>query len=61
MPSQEVMASGLLTPYSQERIGTDLNDRDYIQNALLNGKASVGKPIIARPYETPVIAMAAIL
>lgn len=47
------------TPYSQGRIGTDLNDRDYIQNALLNGKASVGKPIIARPYETPVIAMAA--
>lgn len=47
------------TPFSSGRIGNDLSDRDYLQNALVGGKASVGKPIIARPYQTPVIAMAA--
>ena len=47
------------TPYEPDRIGTDLSDRDYIQSALQGNKASVGKPIIARPFQKPVIAMAA--
>jgi diguanylate cyclase (GGDEF)-like protein/PAS domain S-box-containing protein len=47
------------TPFSRERIGTDLNDRDYIDKALRQGLSSVGQPIIARPFKTPVVAMAA--
>jgi diguanylate cyclase (GGDEF)-like protein/PAS domain S-box-containing protein len=47
------------TPFSQDHIGTDLHDRDYIQNALVHGKASVGQPILSRTSQTPIVVMAA--
>ncbi len=45
-------------PESMGRLGLNYMDRDYIQVALLQGKATVGRAVIGRPLGQPVILMA---
>ena len=46
-------------PYLPERVGTSYADRDYMIAALRDGKASIGRPVVSRSLNTPVIALAA--
>lgn len=45
-------------PISANRIGLNYMDRDYIISALKDGKSTVGKPIVGKALNTPVIPMA---
>lgn len=45
-------------PESMGRMGLSFVDRDYIQAALVQGKATVSRAVIGRPQGTPVINMA---
>lgn len=45
-------------PSLPDRLGVNLMDRDYIQRALKDGQASVGKPVIGRGKPSPVFSMA---
>lgn len=45
-------------PLWANRSGINYLDRDYIAGALKEGKTSVGKPVIGRALNTPVISMA---
>ena len=46
------------TPYAPEVIGVDLSDRDYVNTALRQGQASVGKPVANRFSQEPALAIA---
>ncbi len=46
-------------PYVLERIGHNYADRDYMITALKEGRASIGRPVVSRTLQVPVIAMAA--
>ncbi|MFD0668330.1 bifunctional diguanylate cyclase/phosphodiesterase [Ramlibacter sp. MAHUQ-53] len=45
-------------PLSSDRQGVNYGDRDYIQKALKEGKASISQPVIGRALSVPIIAMA---
>lgn len=47
------------TPHHSARVGIDLFDRDYVTGPLLQGKATVGKPIIGRTVRSPVFVIGA--
>lgn len=47
------------TPYHSARLGIDLFDRDYVTGPILQGKATVGKPIIGRTVRSPVFVIGA--
>jgi len=46
-------------PHALERIGSSYADRDYMIAALKEGRASIGRPVISRTLQVPVVAMAA--
>ncbi len=46
-------------PTSLGRVGTSYRDRDYIVAALVEGKTTVGSPVIGKHQKTPVFSMAA--
>ena len=45
-------------PVSVGRIGVNYMDRDFIQSALKEGKAMIGRPVTGKKLETPLFAMA---
>jgi diguanylate cyclase (GGDEF)-like protein/PAS domain S-box-containing protein len=45
-------------PASAQRLGIDYSDRDYIAAALKEGKRTVGRPLIGKALNAPVIGMA---
>jgi len=45
-------------PYAAYRFGINLIDRDYIAGPIFEGKATIGRPIIGRTEQAPVIVMA---
>jgi PAS domain S-box-containing protein len=45
-------------PFSNERIGTNYADRDYIVSALKEGKPGIGRPVIGRVSRAPTIGLA---
>ena len=47
------------TPRTSNRLGLNLNERDYMVKALKEGKSSIGKPVIDKSLKTPVISIAA--
>ncbi len=55
-----VQADGIAVadvPLSTGRIGTDFNERDWMIDAL-NGKATIGKPLIGKKLQVPLFIMA---
>jgi len=46
-------------PRSANRIGVNYLDRDYMVAALKEGKTSIGKPVMGRKLNAPIIGMAA--
>ncbi|HNR62343.1 MAG TPA: EAL domain-containing protein [Thauera sp.] len=46
-------------PYSPERIGANYADRDYMVTALRDGRTSIGRPILGRVLNAPVLGLAA--
>ena len=46
-------------PFSAERLGADYSDRDYMVGALKEGKATIGRPVMGKVLQAPVIGMAA--
>ena len=42
-------------PFSADRIGSDMTDRDYFDKALHEGKTSVGRPVIGKASKVPVV------
>ena len=47
------------TPPSTGRIGVNYMDRDHVAVALKEGKASIGRPVLGRKLQTPIIGMTA--
>ncbi len=45
-------------PNSAERIGVGYMDRDYMLAALIEGKATIGRPVMGRQVLAPIFAMA---
>jgi diguanylate cyclase (GGDEF)-like protein/PAS domain S-box-containing protein len=45
-------------PRTLGRLGVNYLDRDYIANALTQGKTSIGRPIVGKQLKVPVFAMA---
>ncbi|MGB4065431.1 MAG: PAS domain S-box protein [Azonexus sp.] len=45
-------------PYSDERVSTSYIDRDYMIGALKEGKSTIGRPVLGRVLQAPVIGMA---
>ncbi|MBI3382115.1 MAG: EAL domain-containing protein [Aquabacterium sp.] len=45
-------------PLSAQRQGTSYMDRDYLQEALRNGKTSFGRPVMGRKIGAPALALA---
>jgi len=45
-------------PYSEERVSTNYMDRDYMIGALKEGKSTIGRPVLGRVLQAPVIGMA---
>jgi len=45
-------------PASVPRVGLDFSDRDYVQAALVQGRAIVGRPTVGRVLGVPVVTLA---
>ncbi len=45
-------------PFSEERVSTNYMDRDYMIGALKEGKSTIGRPVLGRILQTPVVGMA---
>ena len=45
-------------PLSADRIGVNFMDRDHIVGALIEGKATIGKPVMNKPLKAPLVTMA---
>jgi diguanylate cyclase (GGDEF)-like protein len=42
-------------PYDAKRFGVNLKDRDYVQGPINTGKSTIGRPIIGRTENAPVV------
>ncbi|MBT9521849.1 MAG: PAS domain S-box protein [Dechloromonas sp.] len=54
-PDAKAIAS---VPFSEERVSTNYMDRDYMIGALKEGKPTIGRPVLGRVLQAPVIGMA---
>lgn len=45
-------------PLSAQRVGVNYMEKDHVNNALREGKSTVGRPVITRMLHSPVISMA---
>jgi PAS domain S-box-containing protein len=45
-------------PFSDERVSTSYQDRDYMIGALKEGKSTIGRPVLGRVLKAPAIGMA---
>ena len=45
-------------PYSADRIGVNYGDRDYVTAALHDERQSIGRPVMGRTAQSPVVVMA---
>jgi len=45
-------------PYSADRIGVNYRDRDYVIAALRDERQSIGRPVMGRTAQSPVVVMA---